>query len=104
MLIFVMMLKLNAFLIIINVALTAAIIPLLGQQSIMFIISYVIHASLLLLSFISLILAFNSFIRKWKIGLYIFLALWVFFIVDFTFLIKDGISAASSGWYFWITT
>ncbi|CAG8718609.1 3508_t:CDS:2, partial [Racocetra persica] len=46
----------------------------------------------------------NNFIRKWKIGLYIFLALWVFFVADFAFLIKDASSAASSGWYFWLST
>ncbi|KAF0497159.1 hypothetical protein F8M41_020783 [Gigaspora margarita] len=104
MLIFVMMLKLDAFLVVINVSLTIAIIPFLGQQSIMFIIAYVIHASILLLSFLALILAYNSFIRQWKIGLYIFIVYWILFIADFTFLIKDGISAASSGWYFWVST
>ncbi|CAG8713338.1 22342_t:CDS:2, partial [Gigaspora rosea] len=81
-----------------------AVIPFLGQQSMMFIIAYVIHASILLLSFLALILAYNSLIRQWKIGLYIFLAYWVLFTADFTFLIKDGISAASSGWYFWVST
>ncbi|CAG8650707.1 22872_t:CDS:2 [Gigaspora margarita] len=104
MLIFVMMLKLDAFLVVINVSLTIAIIPFLGQQSIMFIIAYVIHASILLLSFLALILAYNSFIRQWKIGLYIFIVYWILFIADFTFLIKDGVSAASSGWYFWVST
>ncbi|CAG8612845.1 15932_t:CDS:2, partial [Dentiscutata heterogama] len=103
-LIFEMMLKLDAFLVVINGSLTAAIIPFLGQQSMMFIIAYAIHASIILFSFLALILVFNSFIRQWKIGMYIFLVFWVFFTADFTFLIKDGVSAASSGWYFWIST
>ncbi|CAG8443053.1 13510_t:CDS:2 [Dentiscutata erythropus] len=104
MLIFVMMLKLAAFLVVINASLTAAIIPFLGRQSMMFVIAYAIHASILLFSIPALILAFNSFIRQWKIGMYIFLVFWVFFVADFAFLIKDGISAASDGWYFWIST
>ncbi|CAG8499451.1 6758_t:CDS:2, partial [Scutellospora calospora] len=74
MLVFVMMLKLDAFLVVINTSLTAAIIPFLGKQSMMFIIIYIIHSTILLLSFFAVILAFNS----------------------------DGVSAASSGWYFWI--
>ncbi|CAG8564222.1 7900_t:CDS:2 [Acaulospora morrowiae] len=93
-----MLLKVDFFLIVTYAFLTFSAMPIIWNGSLIVRIMFIVHSIMLVVAIFLEILVYYSLNKEWKIGMYIFFALWSLCGVEFTLFIDNGITLAKRGW------